>query len=66
MHIPDRVWMLEYCRGLLFTMLPFGLLETLTSTLDVLTAWRTLRIYGSLLLAAAAACAGRTPRVGPP
>jgi hypothetical protein len=52
MRIPDRVWMLEYCRGLLFTMMPFGLLETLTSTLDVITAWRTLRIYGSLLVSA--------------
>jgi C-8 sterol isomerase len=49
MHFPDQVWMLEYCRGLLPSMLPFGLLETATSTLDVVTAWRTLRIYGSLL-----------------
>ncbi|HUG54535.1 MAG TPA: ERG2 family protein [Vicinamibacteria bacterium] len=50
MHVPDHVWMLEYCRGLLPSMLPFGLIETATSTLDVVTAWRTLRIYGSLLV----------------
>jgi hypothetical protein len=52
MRFPDHVWMLEYCRGALPLMMPFGLVETLTSTFDVVTAWRTLRIYGSLVLSA--------------
>ena len=48
MHIPDRVWMLEYCRGALPTMLPFGLADSLFSTLDLLTVARTFRMYASL------------------
>jgi hypothetical protein len=49
MHIPDRVWMLEYCRGPLLTLFPFGLADSLFSTLDFLTGARTLRIYAVLL-----------------
>jgi len=49
MHIPDRVWMLEYCRGALPTLMPFGLGDSLFSTLDFLTAARTLRVYAVLL-----------------
>jgi hypothetical protein len=48
MHIPDRVWMLEYCRGALPTLFPFGLADSLFSTLDLLTVARTLRMYVSL------------------
>jgi C-8 sterol isomerase len=49
MHIPDRVWMLEYCRGALPTMMLFGIADSLLSTLDFVTVWRTFRVYGVLL-----------------
>lgn len=49
MHIPDRVWMLEYCRGALPMMTPFGLADSIFSTLDFVTVWRTLRVYAVLL-----------------
>lgn len=50
MHYPDRVWMVEYARGVLPTLLPFGLADALSSTLDFKTAWQTLVIYLSLVL----------------
>jgi C-8 sterol isomerase len=40
-------WMLEYCRGNIPSMLPFGLADTLLSTLDVKTLWTSLRLYGT-------------------
>ena len=45
-RIPDHAFMLEYSRGPIPTMLPFGLLDTALSTLDTATALRTLRAYG--------------------
>lgn len=44
-RIPDHAWMLEYSRGLILTMLPFGLADTLLSTLDFKTLGRTLNSY---------------------
>ena len=49
MHYPDHVWMVEYARGVLPSLLPFGLADALTSTLDFKTAFQTLSIYFSLL-----------------
>src|SRR5579884_916632 len=49
MHYPDHVWMIEYARGPLPTLLPFGLADALTSTHDFKTAWQTVAIYFSLL-----------------
>ncbi len=40
----------EYARGLLPTLIPFGLADALSSTLDFKTAWQTLAIYPSLVL----------------
>lgn len=48
MHIPDHVWMIEYARGALPLLLPFGLADSLFSTLDFKTVARTLAIYISL------------------
>ena len=53
-RIPDRAWMLEYCRGPIATMLPFGLADTLVSTLDYRTLGRTIggytkHVVGSLM-----------------
>src|SRR5437660_1934468 len=49
MHYPDHVWMVEYARGALPSLLPFGLADALLSTLDFKTALQTVQIYFSLL-----------------
>ncbi len=50
MHYPDHVWMIEYARGSMPALFPFGLADGLFSTLDYKTLWQTLVIYFSLLL----------------
>jgi C-8 sterol isomerase len=45
---PDHCWMLEYARGALAALLPFGLANTLFNTLDFASAWRTARVYATL------------------
>ena len=47
-RIPDRAWMLEYSRGFIPGMLPFGLADTMMSTLDFKTFSRTVFGYGKL------------------
>jgi len=49
-RVPDRVWMLEYARGAIPLMIPFGLADALISTLDWRTALRTLGVYASHVL----------------
>ncbi|HLV97450.1 MAG TPA: ERG2 family protein [Ktedonobacterales bacterium] len=49
MHYPDHVWMLEYARGPLPSLLPFGLADGLLSTMDFKTVAQTVFIYFSLL-----------------
>lgn len=44
-RIPDHCWMLEYSRGPILTMFPFGLADTLFSTLDVSVFGRTVSGY---------------------
>ena len=46
--LPEGAWMLEYARGPIFTMLPFGLADTMLSTLDIRTFFRTIWVYGKL------------------
>jgi hypothetical protein len=41
-------WMLEYARGPIPLMLPFGLWDTLFSTLDIVTLWRTFSQYAEM------------------
>lgn len=48
--VKSHAWMLEYSRGLIPTMLPFGLADTMLSTLDRKTISRTLWQYGSLVV----------------
>ena len=49
-RIVDNAWALEYARGWIPTMLPFGLADTVFSTLDYRTAIKTSRIYGKHIL----------------
>lgn len=49
MHYPDHEWMVEYARGVLPSLLPFGLADAFFSTHDFKTALQTLVIYFSLL-----------------
>lgn len=44
-RIPEHCWALEYARGWIPPMLPFGLADTLFSTLDLPTLGRTLSVY---------------------
>jgi len=49
MHYPDHVWMMEYARGVLPSLLPFGMADGLISTMDFKTVAQTVAIYFSLL-----------------
>ena len=44
-RIPEACWALEYARGFIPAMLPFGLADTFTSTLDFRSLAQTLWIY---------------------
>ncbi len=48
-RMPGRCYAMEYARGWIPTMMPFGLIEVFTSTLDFHTLWRTLVIYTKLV-----------------
>ena len=41
---PEACWALEYARGHILTMMPFGLWDTFFSTVDLYTMWQTVRI----------------------
>lgn len=49
-RIVDHAWILEYARGVIPSMLPFGIADSLFSTLDYKTVFRTFRIYGKHLI----------------
>jgi C-8 sterol isomerase len=44
-RIPDYCWALEYARGPIPTMLPFGFADTFSSTLDFRSLFSTVWIY---------------------
>jgi C-8 sterol isomerase len=44
-RIPERCYALEYARGLIPTMLPFGLADSFSSTLDLQPVLKTMRLY---------------------
>lgn len=47
-HWGAGTWMLEYGRGVLPSTLPFALADTVLSSLDVLTVWKTLSTWARL------------------
>lgn len=47
-RLPERGWMLEYARGPIVTMLPFGLGDSFSSTLDFTAIRKTITTYGKL------------------
>ncbi len=44
-RMPEHCYALEYARGFIPTMLPFGLIDQFTSAMDPPTVYKTLRIY---------------------
>jgi C-8 sterol isomerase len=50
-RMPDRCFALEYARGIIPLMLPFGLADVLSSTLDFATLARTFGVYGRAAIA---------------
>jgi hypothetical protein len=48
--VPSHAWMLEYSRGPIPSMVPFGLADTLFSTLDRTTVGQTLWQYGKMVV----------------
>lgn len=49
-RIPDHAWMLEYGRGSIASMVPFGVADSAFSTLDFSVLGRTLRYVGSSMV----------------
>jgi C-8 sterol isomerase len=47
-RVPDHAWMLEYARGPIATMLPFGFADAALSVLDLAPIRRTMWSYGKL------------------
>ena len=45
---PDHCWMLEYSRGTLIWLLPFGIVNVFTNTLDFRSLFQLMKIYASL------------------
>lgn len=44
-RMPDRCYALEYARGIIPAMLPFGVADAMSSTLDVSAVGRTFAVY---------------------
>jgi hypothetical protein len=49
MNFTTGVWAVEYARGLLPASIPFGLADSLVSTLDFATVGQTLSVYAALV-----------------
>jgi len=48
--VKNEAWMLEYARGSIIRMLPFGLCDSIFSTLDVRTIFRIMKQYAKLTI----------------
>ena len=49
-RIKESAWMLEYARGNIISMLPFGFGDSIISALDYITVLRTIKGYARLVL----------------
>ena len=43
-RMPDEAWALEYARGNMLSMLPFGLADAIFSTLDIVSVFQTASV----------------------
>ena len=48
--MPDACWALEYARGNIPSMLPFGVFDTFFSTLDFVTLGETVAVSAKQML----------------
>lgn len=42
--MPDGAWALEYARGNILSMMPFGFADSMSSTFDFVTMWQTVSV----------------------
>lgn len=42
--MPEAAWALEYARGNIASMMPFGLADSFSSTFDLVTVWQTVTV----------------------
>jgi C-8 sterol isomerase len=49
-RIKEDTWMLEYGRGLVPSALPVGLADAVFSAVDARIVWKTLWVYGRLVV----------------
>jgi hypothetical protein len=49
LNIPEELWLLEYGRGFIPLLLPYGVIGNVFSTLDFLSIIRTFWVYGKFM-----------------
>ncbi|EKX53547.1 hypothetical protein GUITHDRAFT_91839 [Guillardia theta CCMP2712] len=49
-RMPEACWALEYARGNILSMMPFGIFDTFSSTLDLWTLWETVEVSGTQMI----------------